>query len=88
MAKNLLGKADVDRSGQVHPNPTLTPTPDRTLTLTLILTLTLTLTLTLFLTLTLTPALTSGQLTMDDWVAYIKSKGEQATKVLQLYYEP
>ena len=86
MAKNLLGKADVDRSGQVHPNPTLTPTPDRTLTLTL--TLALTLALTLFLTLTLTLTLTSGQLTMDEWVAYIKSKGEQATKVLQLYYEP
>jgi hypothetical protein len=31
MAKNLLGKADVDRSGQVHPHPN--PNPNPTLTL-------------------------------------------------------
>jgi hypothetical protein len=27
----------------------------------------------------------SGQLTMDEWVTYIESKGDQAAKVLQLY---
>ena len=27
----------------------------------------------------------SGQLTMEEWVTYIESKGDQATKVLQLY---
>merc|ERR1719272_2641538 len=27
----------------------------------------------------------SGQLTMEEWITYIESKGDQATKVLQLY---